>query len=115
MVSPHQPNLLDVDWSKIPAPADDGAAAHLVGMRVPDVTLQSTSGETIALGKLHGRTVLYAYPRTGTPGEISPVIEADYGFHILKVDARNDEALKPFDDVKPEIETKIQNDRFAAE
>ena len=48
-------------------------------------------------------------------GEISPVIEAGYGFHILKVDARTDDALKPFEDVKIEIETKIQNDRFAVE
>ena len=48
-------------------------------------------------------------------GEISPVIEADYGFHILKVDARSDAALKPFDDVKAEIETKIQGERFAVE
>jgi len=29
-----QSNLLEVDWSKIPAPADDGAAAHLVGMAI---------------------------------------------------------------------------------
>jgi peptidyl-prolyl cis-trans isomerase SurA len=48
-------------------------------------------------------------------GEVSPVIEAGYGFHILKVDARIDEALKPFDDVKAEVETKIQNERFATE
>jgi parvulin-like peptidyl-prolyl isomerase len=48
-------------------------------------------------------------------GEVSAVIEAGYGFHILKVDARIDEALKPFDDVKAEIETKIQNERFATE
>jgi len=48
-------------------------------------------------------------------GEVSPVIEADYGFHILKVDARTDEALKSFDDVKAEIESKIQSDRFDAE
>jgi peptidyl-prolyl cis-trans isomerase SurA len=48
-------------------------------------------------------------------GEVSPVIEAGYGFHILKVDARTDEAMKPFDDVKAEIETKIQDERFAAE
>ena len=27
----NQKNLLEVDWSKIPAPTDDGAAAHLVG------------------------------------------------------------------------------------
>ena len=48
-------------------------------------------------------------------GDVSPVIEAGYGFHILKVDARTDEALKPFDDVKAEIENKIQNDRFTVE
>ena len=28
----NQKNLLEVDWSKIPAPTDDGAAAHLEGM-----------------------------------------------------------------------------------
>jgi peroxiredoxin (alkyl hydroperoxide reductase subunit C) len=27
----NQKNLLDVDWSKIPAPAEDGATTHLVG------------------------------------------------------------------------------------
>ena len=77
MVSPHQPNLLDVDWSKIPAPTDDGAAKHLTGMRVPDIALTATSGESVSLAKLAGRTVVYAYPRTGVPGEISPVDDWD--------------------------------------
>ena len=35
----NQKNLLEVDWSKIPAPTDDGAAAHLVGMTIPEVSL----------------------------------------------------------------------------
>lgn len=48
-------------------------------------------------------------------GEISPVIEADYGFHILKVDSRIEQGLKPFDSVKADVETKIRNERFAAE
>ncbi len=77
MVSSHQPNLLDVDWSKIPPPADDGGAAHLVGMRVPDMALAATTGVPISIAMLKGRTVLYAYPRTGTPGEISPVDDWD--------------------------------------
>ena len=34
-----QPNLLEVDWSKIPAPVDDGAAKHLVGMTIPPLAL----------------------------------------------------------------------------
>jgi peroxiredoxin len=77
MVSAHQPNLLDVDWSKIPAPPDDGAAAHLPGSRMADVALAATTGGTVSLAKLAGRTVVYAYPRTGTPGEISPVDDWD--------------------------------------
>ena len=77
MVSPHQPNLLDVDWSKIPAPADDGGASHLRGLRLPDIALPATDGAQISLARLSGRTVLYAYPRTGTPGEISPVDDWD--------------------------------------
>jgi len=48
-------------------------------------------------------------------GEISPVIEADYGFHILKIDARIDDGIKPYNDVRSEIETKIQSERFSAE
>ena len=35
----NQKNLLEVDWSKIPAPTDDGAAAHLAGMTIPSVML----------------------------------------------------------------------------
>ena len=53
----HQPNLLDVDWSKIPAPVDDGAAKHLVGMMLPDIVLPSTKGAGVSLVTLAGRTV----------------------------------------------------------
>ena len=77
MVSAHQPNLLDVDWSKIPAPIDDGATRHLVGLRVPDIALPASDGPIVSLARLRGRTVLYAYPRTGVPGEISPVDDWD--------------------------------------
>src|SRR5580704_16255827 len=35
----NQKNLLEVDWSKIPAPTDDGAAAHLEGMTIPPISL----------------------------------------------------------------------------
>ena len=77
MVSAHQPNLNNVDWSKIPSPSDDGAARHLLGLRVADVPLPATVGADIALSKLKGRTVLYAYPRTGVPGEIGPVDDWD--------------------------------------
>ena len=73
MATGNQPNLLEVDWSKIPAPQDDGAARHLTGLAVPDVPLMDTSGARVSLAKILGRVVLFAYPRTGVPGQISPV------------------------------------------
>jgi peroxiredoxin len=72
-----QSNLLEVDWSKIPAPADDGAAAHLEGMAVPPVTLVATNDTSVTLAALAGRTVVFAYPRTGEPGKIALVDDWD--------------------------------------
>lgn len=44
----------------------------LPGMQLPAISLMSTSGTTVDLSQLPGRTVLYCYPRTGRPGEASP-------------------------------------------
>lgn len=60
------------DWSSIPAPRDDGAAAHVHGLAVATVTLPSTEGRDVDLAALRGLTVLYAYPRTGRPGVENP-------------------------------------------
>ena len=70
-----QPNLLEVDWSKIPAPTDDGA--HLVGMTIPPHSLIATDDTSVTLSALSGRTVVFAYPRTGEPGKISLVDDWD--------------------------------------
>ncbi|HMH59688.1 MAG TPA: peroxiredoxin [Bradyrhizobium sp.] len=70
-------NLLEVDWSKIPAPADDGAAAHLVGMTIPSVSLVATNDSSVTLSALPGRAVVFAYPRTGEPGKIALVDDWD--------------------------------------
>ncbi len=77
MVSGNQPNLLEVDWSQIPAPEDDGAAQHLEGMAVPDVAVPATDGTQVSLAKLPDRIVVFAYPRTGVPGQPSPVSDWD--------------------------------------
>jgi peroxiredoxin len=61
----HDPNTLPPN---IPAPQDDGAARHLVGMKLPDLALPATDGALVNLSRLKGRTVLYVYPRTGVPG-----------------------------------------------
>jgi peroxiredoxin len=64
------------DWTALPAdlpiPQDDGAARHLAGRRLPAITLAATDGSAVDLSGLAGRVVVYAYPRTGQPGQPNP-------------------------------------------
>jgi peroxiredoxin len=57
--------------SDLPAPVDDGGAQHLAGREVPPIALLATDGREVRLDRAGSapRTVLYAYPRTGRPGE----------------------------------------------
>lgn len=65
-------DLHDVDWSKLPQPADDGAADHLTKRPLPSVVLPATDGRSIDLRSLSGLIVLYAYPMTGHPDRPLP-------------------------------------------
>ena len=60
------------DWSRIPAPVDDGAARHLVGLTLPSLPLKATNGSMVDLAALSGLTVVYVYPRTGRPDVENP-------------------------------------------
>jgi peroxiredoxin len=65
-------DFLAVDWSRLPPPVDDGAARHLPGTAVPDISLLATDDSGVSLARLDGRTVVYAYPLTGRPGTALP-------------------------------------------
>jgi len=57
----------------LPRPVDDGAAAQLVGLAIPRVSLRSTRGRMVDLSELTARrTVIYCYPMTGVPGTPLP-------------------------------------------
>jgi peroxiredoxin len=69
---------VSVDYQRLPpdlpVPEDDGAADHLAGMLVPELALPSTQGAIVGLADLaQDRLVAYVYPRTGAPGQPSPV------------------------------------------
>lgn len=51
----------------LPIPQDDGAADHLVGMRLPAISLETTTHSQFNLGQTQGRIVIYCYPMTGQP------------------------------------------------
>jgi peroxiredoxin len=56
----------------LPVPVDDGAAAHLEGMAVPELTLESSVGPVDLAAFGAERSVLYVYPRSGRPGREIP-------------------------------------------
>ncbi len=59
----------------LPAPADDGAADHLPGLRMPPLALPSTRGGQVRVDHVPAGfeyLVAYAYPRTGRPGAALP-------------------------------------------
>ena len=57
----HDPYVLP---AKLPVPADDGAAEHLNGRELPDLTLESSAGAV----NVRDFAVIYVYPRSGKPG-----------------------------------------------
>lgn len=69
MCALHNPLELPED---LPVPRDDGGAKHLPGMELPAMSLASTGGGAVDLSALKGRTIVYAYPRTGRPGQDLP-------------------------------------------
>ncbi|MGY5124177.1 MerR family transcriptional regulator [Streptomyces nigrescens] len=57
----------------LPAPVDDGAAAHLPGRTLPALSFTGTDGSDIRLDAVSGgRWVLFLYPLTGDPAADIP-------------------------------------------
>jgi peroxiredoxin len=77
MAAMTEKNLLNVDWSTIPAPTDDGSTHHLAGAVVAAIALPATDGTSVSLAALKGRIIVFAYPRTGEPGKASLVDDWD--------------------------------------
>ena len=56
-----------------PEPDDGDSPRHLQrGQPLPDLALPATTGTTISISRLTGRTVAFFYPWTGRPGVANP-------------------------------------------
>ena len=51
----------------LPVPEDDGSTDHLKGMKLPNVSLNATTGVAINLSQIKDKLVIYCYPMTGQP------------------------------------------------
>ena len=56
----------------LPIPQDDGSANHLVGMKLPSLSLLATNGKQMDLGSFTDFLVIYCYPMTGQPNVALP-------------------------------------------
>ena len=58
----------------LPVPIDDGACRHLVGMRLPGITLHSSSNNVVDLSQitLQDQTVFFFFPAAGRIGVPDP-------------------------------------------
>ena len=53
----------------LPVPRDDGAADHLTGLPMPELSVQTSDRQSLDLAATGpGRTIIYIYPLTGRPG-----------------------------------------------
>ncbi len=43
-----------------------------------------------------------------TPGQISEPVQTGYGYHLIRLNARRDEAVRPFEEVKPIIVENVR-------
>lgn len=70
-MSTHDPTQLPAD---LPVPEDDGAADHLPGGALPELSLPSTAGPDVdlAAASRDRRVLVFCYPRTGRPGVPMP-------------------------------------------
>ena len=51
----------------LPVPVNDGAASHLLGTMLPNLTFKATNGDLVTLDAIGGFLVIYIYPMTGRP------------------------------------------------
>jgi len=45
------------------------------------------------------------------PGEVSGIVQTDFGFHIIKVEERKEASFQPYDEVKDRIRKKVTIER----
>lgn len=48
------------------------------------------------------------------PGELSGIVETEYGYHIIQAEQKEAARVKPFDEVKPQLLAEAQKDAAAA-
>jgi peptidyl-prolyl cis-trans isomerase C len=97
-------------------PEDEAGFATLVKASSDDALTKQIGGDLRAmpftdLEARQGSEVAKAAKALQTPGEISPVVVTDKGFHLLRLKARTPPHTLPLDEVKSQIRNRLFSDR----
>ncbi len=111
-----------IDASRFQTPAaarqfaEQVRAAAVAGQDFPTLVKQHDNGDArlrngVGLGEKHGEIVPVQVEPTVwllKPGEVGPVVDLGFGFHIVRVADRNYAGMKPFDEAcQKEIRKKL--------
>ncbi len=100
-------------------PDDEKGFSDLVKASSDDALTKSIGGDLrpMPLGDLtarYGAPVAEAAKALQAPGQISPVVSTDKGFHVLRLKARMPAHSLPLDDVKAQIKNRLYSERRTA-
>ncbi|MGP9503234.1 MerR family transcriptional regulator [Specibacter sp. AOP5-B1-6] len=121
-----EPTVIDYSTTlpeDLPVPEDDGAAAHLPGLAMPALVLESSDGGQVDLARLGaGRSIIYLYPLTGVPGTDLPqgwdaipgargcsTEACDFRDHFAQLQAAGVERVHGFSSQEPVYQREVAN------
>jgi parvulin-like peptidyl-prolyl isomerase len=99
-----------------------GTARGVEGPAFADVAKAKSDGFTAKNGGVHDWTTQGALKSTAIDealfslevGQMSPILESDEGFHIVRVLERREAGRRPFTEVQAEIRERLKEERFQA-
>jgi peptidyl-prolyl cis-trans isomerase SurA len=92
--------------------AAPGADFGAIAREVSEAGTKASGGliADVKKGELAARLDEVAF--TLPPGQVSPVLEMPYGFHILKVESRTEPRKRPLDEIRAELKEKIYKEKY---
>ncbi len=92
--------------------AAPGADFEAIAREVSDAGTRSSGGLISEVKRGELATQLEAVVFSLPPGEVSPVLEMPYGFHIVKVESRTEERVRPLEEMRAELKERLYREKF---
>lgn len=101
--------------------AEEAAAELAAGAEFSDVARRHSVDASAPYGGYQGELARDELPEELAeavfglrPGEVSEIVEADYGYHIFTVTERLPARTVPFDEARPALERRLRQERLGA-